>query len=333
MSGGVTAKAVVGETLGPPETYVLKDVELPPPGPGQALVAVQAAGVSYVDVLLAAGLYQVKPPAPFIPGSEYGGVVQAVGEGVMGLKVGDRVTGGGMGGVFSTHALAQAQALIKIPDEMPFDQAAVFRVSYGTVYHALVQRAQIAPGESVLVLGAGGAIGAAAIQMAKALGAGQVIGSASTAGKRRVALEAGADAAVDSKAADWRDQIKTLTEGRGVDIVVDPIGDAATEPAFRSLAWRGRHLVIGFAGGEIPKLPANLPLLKGAALVGVDIRQFGIKEPELSKANSEKIFEIYKTGALKTAIGLRLPLARFEEAMKAAASGQVEGRVVLEMGT
>jgi NADPH2:quinone reductase len=216
-----------------------------------------------------------------------------------------------------------------IPDAMAFGEAAVFRVSYASSYYGLVQRAGLQPGETVLVLGAAGAVGIAAIQLAKVLGA-RVIASASSEAKRALARECGADETVESGAADWRDQIKALTGGRGVDVVVDPVGGSALEPAFRSLAWRGRHLVIGFAGGEIPRLPVNLALLKGASLVGVDHRQFCLFEPETAAANEQRLFELYEQGALKPAIAERYPLDRFADAMRSAQSGRAAGRVIVE---
>jgi NADPH2:quinone reductase len=214
---------------------------------------------------------------------------------------------------------------------MTFEEASVFRVSYATAYHALVQRGRLEPGETVLVLGAGGAVGAASVQVAKALGA-RVIASASTAAKRGLAREMGADATLETGAADWRDQIKAMTDGRGVDIVVDPVGGEATEPAFRSLAWKGRHLVIGFAAG-LARLPTNLPLLKGADLVGVDMRQFAEREPALARENQLKLLELYADGALRPHIAHAFPLERFAEAMTAARDGSAAGRIVVRMAS
>ncbi|MDB5448638.1 MAG: NADPH:quinone oxidoreductase family protein [Phenylobacterium sp.] len=324
-------RAVVAHAFGAPETFVIEEKPAPEPGAGQVRIAVRAVGVSFVDVLIAAGGYQIKPPLPFTPGTEFAGVVEAVGEGVSDLAPGDRVAASGMGGGLSQQAVLAASTPVKLPDGMSFAEGSVFRVSYATAYHALVQRARLAPGETVLVLGAGGAVGVAAIQLAKALGA-RVIGSASSEAKRALALEAGAEAAVDSGAADWRDQIKALTSGRGVDVVVDPVGGAATELAFRSLAWKGRHLVIGFAAGEIPRLPVNLPLLKGADLVGVDIRQFGLNEPQVAAANLAALFELYAKGAIRPKIAETYPFERFAEAMQAAHAGRAAGRIVVEIG-
>jgi NADPH2:quinone reductase len=227
-------------------------------------------------------------------------------------------------------AIVPASGPLKLPDAMSFDEASVFRVSYATAYYALVQRGELKAGETVLVLGAGGAVGVAAIQVAKALGA-RVIGAASSEAKRALALRAGADAAVDNRAADYRDRLKALTDNKGVDVVVDPVGGPATEPAFRALAWKGRHLVIGFAAGEIPKLPVNLALLKGADLRGVDIRQFGIFEPEQSAKNVDAVVELHARGLLRPQIARTYPFEQFAEAMQAAASGEVAGRIILEV--
>jgi NADPH2:quinone reductase len=213
---------------------------------------------------------------------------------------------------------------------MSFAEAAVFRVSYATAYHALVQRARMQPGETVLVLGAGGAVGYAAIEVAKALGA-RVIGSASSDAKRALAVAGGADAMVDSRSAAWRENVKAANGGRAVDVVIDPVGGEATEPAFRSLAWNGRHLVIGFAAGSIARLPVNLALLKGAALLGVDIRQFGEFEPEAAAANIDALFDLFGAGKLHPPIGRGYRLEEFATAMVEARRGTTAGRIVLTM--
>ena len=323
-------RAVVAREFGSPESFSSEDLPTPEPGPGEVRIAVRRAGISFVDVLMAGGKYQVKPPLPYIPGTEYSGVVDAVGEGVTRLKVGDRVATSGFGGSMGEMTIAPATGPLILPDAMSFEDASVFRVSYATAYYALVQRGELKPGETVLVLGAGGAVGVAAIQVAKALGA-KVIGAASSEAKRALAIEAGADHAVDNRAGDYRDRIKQITDNKGVDVVIDPVGGPATEPAFRSLAWKGRHLIIGFAAGEIPKLPVNLALLKGADLRGVDIRQFGIFEPETSLANNRAVMDLYVRGALHPKIVRRFPFEQFAEAMKTAASGELAGRIVLEV--
>lgn len=323
-------KAVVARALGSPENFNLEDVELSPTGPGELRVDVYVAGVSYVTALVAAGRYQVKPPLPFIPGGEFAGVVAAVGPGVTGFTVGDRVLGAGFGGGFAEAATIPAASALHIPAGMSFETAAVFRVAYGTAYHALVQRADLKPGETLLVLGAAGAVGEAAIQVGKALGA-RVIGSGSTEDKRRAAAAAGADDILDSHALDWRDQVKKLTGGRGVDVVFDPVGGAITERAFRSLGWRGRHLVVGFAAGSIPALPTNLALLKGAALVGVDYRQFRGFEPEQETANMKALFDLHSRGRLNPTIGRVYPFREFAAALRAASENGPPGRILLRV--
>jgi len=320
--------AVIGRELGSPDSYELQSVATPTPGKGQVRVSVRAAGISFVDVLIAAGKYQLKPPLPYTPGTEFAGVVEAVGEGVSEARIGERVCATGMGGGFAQAACAPAASTIAIPETMAFEEAAVFRVNYATAYHALVQRAATAAGENVLVVGAGGGVGLACIQVAKALGA-RVVASASSAAKRALASESGADDVLDAAAPDWREQLRSLTDGRGVDVVVDPVGGAETERAFRSLAWRGRHLVIGFAAGEIPRLPTNLALLKGASLHGVDLRQFAEKEPGTAAANLERLFSLAQSGALRPRIGASFPLTAFRDAMHAAADRNQTGRVVL----
>jgi NADPH2:quinone reductase len=321
-------KAVVARAYGAPESFSIEDLPAMTPGPGEVLIHPKAAGVSFVDSLIGQGLYQLKPPLPYTPGTEYAGVVAAVGEGVTHVRVGDRVFSGGMGGGFAQEAVGPAQRVTPIPDGMDFREAAIFRVSYATAYYALVQRGNLAPGETLLVLGAGGATGIAAVEIGKALGA-RVVASASSPEKRALAAKAGADATIEARAADWRAQVKAAAP-KGVDVVFDPIGGEATEPAFRSLGWRGRHLVIGFVAG-IPKLPANLALVKGAALIGVDIRQFGIFEPGTYAANIAAIFKLYDQGLLHPPIGASYPLERFAEAMRAVSDNAVTGRVVLDI--
>jgi len=322
-------RAVIADEYGPPEAYRLEERDPGPPKAAQVRVAVRAAGVSFVDVLTAAGGYQVKPPLPFIPGSECAGVVEALGEGVTHLTVGQRVQASGWGGIFAEAVNMPAKSARPIPDAMTFEEAAVFGVSYGTGWHALVDRGNLKAGETLLVLGAGGATGYAAVQIGKHLGA-RVIASASSEAKRALALAGGADAAVDARSATWRDDLKAANDGKAVDVVFDPIGGEATEAAFRALGWNGRHLVIGFTAG-LTQLRTNLALIKGASLVGVDIRQFGLFEPERQAANMARIFELAGQGALKPAIARTYPLEQFADAMGEAAEGKAAGRVVITM--
>lgn len=324
-------RAVIADVFGPPDAYELRDLPAAPLSAGQVRVAIKAAGISYVDVLTAEGRYQVKPPLPFVPGSEAAGIVTELGEGADGLRIGQRVSVSGWGGLFAEEAVLPQRMVRALPDGMDLIEAAVFPVSYATAWHALVDRGQLRAGETLLVLGAGGATGYAAVQVGRHLGA-RVIASASSESKRALALAGGADAAVDARAEDWRDQIKTANGGRPVDVVFDPVGGDATDPAFRCLGWGGRHLVIGFPGG-IAALRTNLPLLKGASLVGVDIRQFGELEPDRAEANRGEIFRLAAAGVLKPAIARDYPLEQFRAAMSDAAAGQSAGRIVLTAGS
>ena len=322
-------KAVRADAFGPPENYQLVPHDLDPPAAGQLRIAIRAAGISFVDVLTAAGQYQVLPPLPFIPGSECAGVVEAVGADVADYAVGDAVVGSGWGGMFAERANLPADVVRIMPIGLTFAEAATFSVSYATAWHALVDRAQLQAGETLLVLGAAGATGYAAVQIGRHLGA-RVIASASSPEKRAMALAGGADVAIDARSEDWRAEVKAASGGRGVDVVFDPVGGATTEPAFRSLAWNGRHLIIGFPGG-IAQLRTNLPLLKGGSLVGVDIRQFGIFEPEKSRNNRDTIFALAAQGVLCPHIARSYPLEDFRAAMADAASGNSAGRIVLDM--
>lgn len=322
-------RVIVADTLGPPENYRLATVDAEIPGTGQVRISVRAAGLSFVDVLTASGGYQIKPPTPYVPGSECSGVIDMIGQGVTGLRVGQRVLATSWGNMLAEQAVVSAKAVLTIPDAMTFDEAAVFRVSYSTAWHALVQRAHIRKGETLLVLGAGGATGYAAIQIAKHLGA-RVIGSASTGAKRDLAIAAGADAVVDAKSNSWRADVREVNGDKPIDVIFDPVGGTATEAAFRLLSWKGRHLVVGFAAG-IAALRTNLPLLRGASLVGVDLRQFSLLEPAQAAANTEMIVRLASEGKLKPAIGRRYPFEDFSLAMQDAAEGKSAGRVVLVM--
>ncbi|NBU85332.1 MAG: NADPH:quinone oxidoreductase family protein [Sphingomonadaceae bacterium] len=322
-------RAVSSDSFGPPEAYALVEAPSKPLETGQVRIAIKAAGISFVDVLTARGEYQVKPPLPFIPGSEGAGIVAEVGGDVTGFAVGDRVVFSAWGGLFADEVVLPQRALRLVPDGMELISAAVFPVSYATAWHALVDRGQLKAGETLLVLGAAGATGLAAVQIGKHLGA-LVIALASNAEKRALTLASGADSAIDGRAEDWRDKVKATNGNKPVDVVFDLVGGTMTEPAFRSLAWGGRHLIIGFPAG-IAALRTNLPLLKGASLIGVDIRQFGIFEPERSEANRDTIFALAARGILKPAIAHIFPLEDFAEAMNAAAAGQSAGRIVLVM--
>ncbi len=326
-----TFRAIAADVLGPPDNYEIREFPMPEPGAHQVLVKIAAAGIGYADELMARGGYQLTPPTPFVPGSEFAGVVAAAGAAVTRFKPGDRVCGHNMGHTLAEFVAAEEANLWSLPDTLSFAAGASFLVNYQTSLYALKQRGQLAPGETLLVLGAAGGVGCAAVQLGKVMGA-TVIAAASSEGKRNFALSIGADHAVDYTKADWRTDLKQLTGGRGVDVVYDPVGGDSFEAAFRSLAWRGRHLVIGFVGGPIPKLPANLPLLKGASLVGVDIRQFGIFEPEESASNTDLLWQMLSEGRIDPPTGPQFPFPQFREAMAMAASGKAMGKVVLIVG-
>lgn len=322
-------RAVIGHDFGPPERYVLEEFDPGPPGKGEVRVVVKAAGVSYVDVLTAMGKYQFKPPSPFIPGSEAAGVVEALGPGVDNVAIGDRVFCGGLGGVFSEANNFRAANMARIPDAMSFEQASVFSVNYQTAYYALADRGRARSGETLLVLGAAGGTGFAAIQIGKYLGL-RVIASASSAEKRAAALAGGADAVVTTGAENWRDQVIEANDGKPIDIVFDPVGGDALEPAFRCLGYDGRHLVIGFTAG-IASLRTNLALLKSASLVGVQMRDHALKRPDEAEAMRRKVMALAGEGRFSPLIAARYPIEDYAEAMHAAFSGTVPGRVVLTM--
>ncbi len=322
-------RAVIADQFGPPESYQLREYDPGPPGPGEVRVRIKVAGISYVDVLTAMGKYQFHPPLPFIPGSEYAGIVQALGEGVTGFAVGDRVNGSGMGGIFAEVNNFPASNVNKVPEKLDLEAAAIYPVNYLTAVHALVDRGRCKPGETLLVLGAAGGTGFAAIQTGKWLGL-RVIASASSPEKRAAALAGGADAVVETGAQDWRDQVKAANGGKPIDIVFDPVGGDATDLAFRTLGYDGRHLVIGFPGG-MTALKTNLPLLKCASLVGVQVRGAGIDAPEEIEASRRQVLEMVDKGVVKPAVARRYPIEDYVDAMNEAFSGKSAGRIVLTM--
>ena len=322
-------RAIVGDQLGPIANYALRDLPRRPLASGEVRVALRAVGISYVDVLTAAGEYQVQPPVPFIPGSEAAGLVIETGPDVASLAEGDRVVCGGWHGLLAEECVLPQAAVTPISPSLDLVEASVFPASFSTAWHALVDRAQVQASETVLVLGAGGATGYAAVQVAKLLGA-RVIASASTSEKRALAAAGGADVTVDARDECWRDAVKAANGGKPVDVVFDPVGGAATDQAFRSLGWRGRHLVIGFPGG-IASLRTNLPLLKGASLMGVNIRDFYAFEPEKAARNMAKILELAGEGRLRPAIARTFAIEEYALAMAEAAKGESAGRIVLKI--
>ena len=308
----------------------LRWTELPTPEPaaGQVRIAVHAASLNFPDLLTVQNKYQVKPPLPFVPGSEFSGTVEAVGDGVRHLEPGDRVATIGVSGGFATHACVDAAAVMALPAAFDLDDAAAFAFTYGTSHHALVDRAALRAGETVLVLGAAGGVGSAAVQIAKACGA-RVIAAASSDAKCELCRQLGADVTINTGRDKLRDALKAATAGTGPDVVYDPVGGDLAEAAFRSMAWRGRYLVVGFAAGPIPALPWNLPLLKGASVVGVFWGDFVRREPQAFQRGMAELFDWYAQGRVKPAIDSRLPMSALPEAYDRMASRQVRGKLLL----
>jgi NADPH:quinone reductase len=296
-------KTIQAHTLDSLDAYTVVEADAPRPGTGQVTLAVAACGIGYVDALVALGRYQVKPPLPHVPGQEVAGRITAVGPGDTTLQVGDRVLATVQGG-FAELACAEAAATWRLPPHLDFAQAAGFRLNHLTALHALRDRARLATGERLLVFGAAGGVGLAAVQVGRAL---------------------------DTTPDGWRDRLKAACGGRGPDVVFDPVCGPLFEPAFRSLAWSGRHLVVGFVGGPIPALKANLALLKGAALVGVDVRQYALLEPARARADVEQLLQWAADGRLTSPVGRVFAFDAYAEALAFAASGQGLGKTVLRV--
>lgn len=324
-------KAVLCKQYGPPSDLVVEEVPSLKAGEGQVLIAVHACGVNFPDTLIIEGKYQFKPELPFSPGAEVAGVVKEVGLGVTRFKPGDRVIAATTWGGYAQEALAQAERVIRMPEGMGFETAAAFLLTYGTSHHALKDRGELKPGETVLVLGAAGGVGLAAVEIAKAMGA-RVIAAASTDEKLAVCREHGADETINYSTQDLRERLKTMTDGRGVDVVYDPVGGALSEVALRSMAWRGRFLVIGFAAGDIPKVPLNLPLLKGCSIVGVFLGGFMRTEPERSESELRELVAWIGEGKLHPRVHAVYPLERAADALHDVTSRKVIGKVVLTTG-
>jgi NADPH2:quinone reductase len=323
-------KALLCTEFGPPDRLRYLEVPSPTAGAGQAVISVKAASVNFPDVLIIQNKYQYKPSLPFSPGCELAGVVKHVGANVERVKVGDRVMAFIVHGAFAEEVVVDAGRIFPVPDGMGMEEAAALLVTYGTVDHALRDRGALKAGESVLVLGAAGGIGMAAIEVAKACGA-RVIACASSDEKLAACRDHGADATIDYVSEDLRERIKALTNGRGVDVIVDPVGGPFTEPALRSSAWRGRLLVVGFAAGEIPKIPINLALLKGCSIVGVFWGEFLRREPAAFAASVAQLGKWHAEGKLKPHISATFPLARAAEAITAMAERRAIGKIVVEV--
>ena len=311
-----------------PEALRWQALPTPEPAAGQVRIAIRAASLNFPDLLMVRNKYQFKPPLPFVPGTEYAGTVEAVGSGVTRFKAGDTVAAyGGLGG-FATHACVDAGLVMPLPAGFDVDDASAFICTYGTTHHALLDRAQLQAGETVLVLGAAGGVGTAAIQIAKLAGA-RVIAAASSDDKCAFCKGLGADETINYAATPIRDALKALTGGKGPDVVYDPVGGDLAEPVFRSIAWRGRYLVIGFAQGSIPALPLNLALLKGASLVGVFWGEFARREPERNARALAELAGWYAEGRIKPAIDCRLPMPELPQAFARMGSREVRGKVVM----
>ncbi|MFN3792631.1 NADPH:quinone oxidoreductase family protein [Massilia sp.] len=321
-------KAVRCKDWGPIDQLAVEDLPDLVPGAGEVVVDVKAAGVNFPDVLTVQGKYQVRPPLPFTPGNEFAGTVRAVGAGVTGYAPGQAVIGFTRTGAFAEQALAPGEALMPMPPGMDFDTAAAITLTYGTSHHAVVDRAGLQPGETMLVLGAAGGVGLAAIEIGKALGA-RVIAAASSDEKLAVCRAHGADAVINYETEDLREALKAATNGRGPDVIYDPVGGKYSEPALRSIAWRGRHLVVGFAAGEIPKLPWNLMLLKGASVVGVFWGDFVRKEPAANLAAMRQMLGWMAEGKLKPLVSARYKLEETAQALNDMAARKVTGKVVI----
>ena len=305
-----------------------EEVPTPAPGAGQARVAVKASSLNFPDILICQNKYQFKPTPPFVPGSEFAGLVEAVGDGVTNVKPGDRVMVIGGTGGFGTHAVVPAEKLVPMPPSMSFEHGAAFLMTYGTSQHALLDRGALQPGETVLVLGAAGGVGTAAVQIAKAAGA-RVIAAASTDAKCALCKEIGADETINYSSGNIRDALKALTGGKGPDVVYDPVGGDLAEPVYRSIAWRGRYLVVGFAGGGIPALPLNLSLLKGASIVGVFWGDFVRREPQAFQRDLQQLAQWYAEGKVTPVMDQTMTLADLHAAYARMGARQVVGKLVL----
>ncbi|MCH2173958.1 NADPH:quinone oxidoreductase family protein [Myxococcota bacterium] len=317
---------------GPPESLTIEDLPTPEPGPGEILIQVKAASVNYPDVLIMDNRYQVSLPTPFTPGSELAGVVGAVGPGVGQFSVGDRVYGAMFSGAFAEQVVAPATAFSPMPAGVEFGDAAAFSVVYGTAYFALTLTAELAAGETLVVLGAAGGVGLAAVALGKQLGA-RVIAAASSPEKLAACRACGADETVDYSHENLKERIKELTGGAGADVALDPVGGEHSEATYRAMAWRGRFVVVGFATGEIPRIPLNLVLLKGADIRGFDFRPYGERAPELLAQRRAELTDLLAQGIIRPHISARFPLERASDALVEVSSRRATGKVLIEVGT
>lgn len=323
-------RALVCREYGPPESLLIEERSDPMPASGQVLIDVVAAGINFPDVLSIAGTYQVKTPTPFVPGNEAAGVVSAVGDGVTGYSPGDKVIVNSAGGAFAEKCVADQNATMCLPSGLDFEQGAGFTVTYGTSYHALRQSAELQSGETVLVLGAAGGVGIAAVEIAKAMGA-RVIAAASSDEKLAFAKEAGADETINYISQPLKETVKELTGGNGADVVYDPVGGELAEQAFRATAWHGRYLVIGFASGDIPSFRANLALLKEASIVGVWWGTWAAKNPQLQIQNMQDLAKMIENAKINPRVTESYILQDFVQAFAAITERRALGKVIFRM--
>ncbi|MEN8238759.1 MAG: NADPH:quinone oxidoreductase family protein [Actinomycetota bacterium] len=323
-------RAVLCSEYGTQDKLSIAEVDDPAAGPGEVVIDIAAASLNFPDLLVIAGLYQFKPDPPFVPGMEGSGTVSGVGQDVTHVNVGDRVMAVGVQGAFADRWVVDAGSVTPIPDDMDFETAAALTLAFGTSYHALKQRAGLQPGETLLILGAAGGVGSSAIEIGKAMGA-TVIAAASSDEKLEFCRELGADTTINYATEDLKARVREITDGRGADVIYDPVGGELTEQAFRSIAWKGRHLVVGFAAGDIPKIPLNLPLLKGASIVGVFWGSFTSLERDESLRNGAELFQMLSDGILEPRVTNVFPLEEYEAAFDLMASRKATGKVVLRI--
>ncbi|MFO7995201.1 MAG: NADPH:quinone oxidoreductase family protein [Marinobacter sp.] len=325
-------RAILCKEYGPADKLVIEDVASPVAKGHGVRVRVKASGLNFPDTLIIEGKYQLKPTMPFSPGGEMSGEVIEVGEKVTRFKPGDRVAGLTGYGAFAEEVVVPEHNILPIPESMSDEKAAAFSMVYGTSYYALKQRANIQPGETLLVLGASGGVGLATVELGKALGA-HVIAAASTAEKLAVAKEAGADDLINYTEEPLKDAVKRLTKSKGVDVIYDPVGGEFTEQALRAMAWNGRHLIIGFAAGDIPKIPANLTLLKGCSVVGVFWGSFTQREPQTSAQNMMELLKLFSEGKIDPRISEVYEFEDYEKALGALTGRTATGKIVLKVGS
>ena len=323
-------RAVLCKEFGPPESLVMEDIAEPELDRGQVRIAIRACGVNFPDLLMIAGKYQQQPPMPFSPGAELAGDVVEIASNVAGIKQGQRVIAvTGFGGM-AEQICVPAQRVVPLPDAIDYVPAAAFLLAYGTAYHALKQRAELRAGETLAVLGAAGGVGLAAVEIGKLMGA-TVIAAASTTDKLDLAAEYGADHLINYTNTSLKDGIHEITAGDGADVIYDPVGGELFEQSLRAVAWRGRVLVIGFTSGQISKIPANLPLLKGSSIVGVFWGRFTEEEPEASAANTAELFRLFQEGKLRPHVSETYPLEESALALEALAARRVKGKIVIKI--